>query len=132
MKNKKNIRLPKVLKILIIILTIEKTLQHFLTALFFIIEIPGIGTPDIGHNLFINNSTMVIFNFIYFILFGIGLFIHIKQIRRGILLIIILAGLDIFLEFLFHGLFFITVSVIISTILIITSIIYLKKITKFF
>lgn len=127
MEKKKNIGLLKILNIIIIILTIEKMIQHLLTALFFIIDIPGIGTPDIGDNFLINNITMSILNIIYFIIFGIGFIAKTKQIKWGILLIIIFAGLDIILEFLFHGLFFITISVIVSTMIIITSIIYFKK-----
>lgn len=127
MENKNNALLIKIIHIIIIILTFEKMLQHLLTAIFFIIYIPGIGTPEIGDNFVINNFIMAILNLIYFIFFGIGFIAKIKQIKWGIIIIMILAGLDIFLEFLFHGLFFITISVIVSAILIIASIIYFKK-----
>lgn len=116
----------RILNISIIILTVEKMFQHLLTSLFFFIDIPRIGTPDIGMNFIISNNIMGILNLLYFVGFGIGLFGYFKKTKWGLFLIIILAVLDIFLEFLFHHLFFITVSVIISSLLTIASIWYLK------
>jgi hypothetical protein len=117
----------KILTALVIVFTGEKMLQHILMAIFFAVQIPGIGTPDIGPYFSIDNHTMAVLNLLYFILMGTGLFGMVRQLGWGILLIIILAVLDILLEFLFHGLFYITVSVIASTILTIASVWYLKE-----
>ena len=121
-----NMNKIKILNILIIVLTIEKSCQHLLTALFFFVEIPGIGTPGIGSNFIISNNIMGILNVLYFIGFCIGLYGYLKNIKWGLFLIITLAVLDIFLEFIFHHFFFITLSVIVSIILTTISIWYLK------
>jgi hypothetical protein len=116
----------KILIILLYILIIEKALQHLLTALFFIVNIPGIGTPNIGTNFQINNNVMALLNFVYFAFFVLGITGVIKKKDWAIKLIIALALLDIILEFIFHHFFFITTSVIVSTILVIISGFYLK------
>jgi hypothetical protein len=69
---------------------------------------------------------MGILNLFYFILFGFSLAGFMKKKPWGIPLIIALAVLDIILEFLFHHFFFITVSVIMSTVLTILAIQYSK------
>ena len=114
------------LKNLIYAFTVEKALQHLFTAIFFIVDLPGIGTPDIGTTFQISNSIMALLNLVYFTFFIIGIIGKIKTKKWAIRLIIVLACLDIILEFIFHGFFFITVSVIISTILTIISILYLR------
>ena len=114
------------LNVLIYVFTVEKALQHLFTAIFFIVDIPGIGTPDIGTTFQISNSIMALLNLVYFTFFIIGIIGKIKKKKWAIRLIIVLACLDIILEFIFHGFFFITVSVIISTILTIISILYLR------
>ena len=63
-------------------------------------------------------------NFILFGAFILGLLGKIKHIKWALKLIGSLAALDILLEIIFHGFFYITVSVIISTLLIIVIIIY--------
>ena len=117
----------KILNFLIVFLTIEKTIQHLVLALFFTNLSPAIGTPDIGTNFSIDNYTMVLLNLFYALLFGIGLFGKIRKIRWGLSFIIVLAALDIILEFLFHGFFYITVSVITSTVLITVIILHTRK-----
>ncbi len=107
------------LKKIILILLIEKIAQHFLTALFFLITIDGIGTPDIGSNFSFNNETMAFFNFIYGLLFVLSFVLYFKNNPYSFYLIIILSFLDIVLEFFFHNIGFITVSVIVCTVLII-------------
>jgi hypothetical protein len=114
------------LNILIYTFTVEKALQHLFTAIFFIVDIPGIGTPDIGTTFQISNSIMALLNLVYFTFFLIGIIGKNKKKKWAMRLIIVLACLDIILEFIFHGFFFITVSVIISTILTIISILYLR------
>ena len=122
-KNKRG----QILNFLIVVLTIEKAVQHLVLALFFTDLFPVIGTPDIGTNFSIDNHTMVLLNLFYTFLFGIGLFGQIRKTRWGLSLIIALAALDILLEFLFHGFFYITVSVIMSTALIIFGTLYTRK-----
>lgn len=112
---------------LIIILTVEKILQHALTALFFTVYIPGIGTPNIGPHFTLSNAVMTILNLLYTLIFSAGLLAKVKKLVWGAPLIIFLAALDIILEFVFHGFFYITVSVIVSTILIIAVIYQQKK-----
>jgi hypothetical protein len=109
----------KAISALIVVLTAEKILQHFLSALAFIGLFPGVPTPDIGMNFAISNSTMALLNLFFTLLFVIGLFGITRQLRWGMPLVIAISALDIILEFLFHGLLYITVSVIVSTILII-------------
>ena len=107
------------LKKIILILLVEKIAQHFLTALFFIHAIPGIGTPDIGSNFTFNNDAMAYFNITYGIFFVVAFNLFLKNNPYSLHLVVILSFLDIILEFLFHGIGYITVSVIICTILII-------------
>ncbi len=48
------------LKYIIIFLVIEKIIQHGLTSVFFIYNIKGIGSPDIGTRFLLSNNTMAI------------------------------------------------------------------------
>ncbi len=98
------------LNTLIYIFAVEKTLQHLLTAVFFLVNIPNIGTPDIGSNFQITNPTMALLNLIYFIFFVTGIAGKIKSRKWASSLLIFLAVLDIILEFVFHHFFYITVS----------------------
>jgi hypothetical protein len=116
----------RLLSVLIYLLASEKALQHLLTALFFLVHIPGIGTPDIGPTFQISSETMALLNLAYFASFVIGILGKAKQQAWAIWLIVFLAFLDIVLEFLFHGFFFITVSVIVSAILIAVSLLWLR------
>jgi hypothetical protein len=108
----------RILDLLIYLLTAEKALQHLLTALFFLVSIPGIGTPGIGTTFQISNGIMAMLNLVCFAFFVLGIVGKAKQKSWSVWLIVFLAALDIVLEFVFHGFFFITVSVIVSTILI--------------
>jgi hypothetical protein len=109
----------RILNVLIYLLTAEKAVQHLLTALFFLVHIPGVGTPDIGTTFQISNGIMAILNLAYFAFFVVGIVGKTKQRNWAMWLIVFLAALDIVLEFVFHGFFFITVSVIVSIILIV-------------
>lgn len=108
-------------RIWIIVLTVEKLLQHGLTAIFFAVDIPGIGIPTIGNRFALTTPVMVLLNAGYFFAMAIGLAQFLKRRPMGLQLIAALAALDIILEFLFHHFFFITVSVIVSTALLIVA-----------
>jgi hypothetical protein len=108
-----------VIHIGILVLTFEKMLQHLLTALFFVVDIPGIGRPDIGPTFQLSDATMVMLNLIVFILFGLGFWGRLRSQRWHRTLLVGLNVFDILAEFVFHGFFFITVSVIVSTILLV-------------
>ena len=111
----------KWVKILVGVLIIEKITQHILTMLFFIIDIEGIGKPDIGSTFDLSDSTMAFLNLLYAILFLIAL-IPIKReyqkAKIGLNVAIFISIVDIVSEFLFHGFGFITVSVIMCILLI--------------
>ena len=117
----------KLLSITMVVLGMEKILQHALLSLAFIGVFPALETPDIGQSFTVNSNTMALFNLLITLLFGVGILGKIKNKRWGIHSMVSLAVLDIILEFLFHGLFYITVSVIISAVLIIISILYLRQ-----
>jgi hypothetical protein len=105
------------LRLVVLIGTVEKVIQHGLTALFFLVDIPGIGTPDIGTRFDLSNPTMVVLNVVYALLFVWALILVAKKAVAGYRIILFLASLDIALEFIFHWPFFITVSVLVSTLI---------------
>jgi hypothetical protein len=109
----------KIIHIGILVLTIEKMLQHLLTALFFAVDIPGIGQPDIGPTFQFSDATMAALNIIVFVLFALGFWGRLRSQRWHRPLLVGLNVFDILAEFVFHGFFFITVSVIVSTILLV-------------
>jgi hypothetical protein len=111
---------------MIIILTIEKSAQHLLSALFFLVDVPGIGKPDTGPVFHPSFEVMALLNIIFFGAFTLGLLGRIRQADWVLNLIGGFAALDILLEIAFHGLFFLTVSVVVSTLLLI-SIFYQRK-----
>jgi hypothetical protein len=102
----------------ILALTFEKTLQHLLTAVFFAVDIPGIGRPDIGSTFQLSDTTMVSLNVIVFILFGLSFWSRLRGESWHRPLLVGLALFDILAEFAFHGFFYITVSVIVSVVLL--------------
>ena len=102
----------------ILALTFEKMLQHLLTAVFFAIAIPGIGRPNIGSTFQLGDATMVFLNFIVFILFGLSFWGRLRGESWHRPLLVGLALFDILAEFVFHGFFYITVSVIVSVALL--------------
>jgi hypothetical protein len=106
----------KVIHIGILVLTFEKMLQHLLTAAFFAVDIPGIGRPDIGPTFQLSDATMVALNIIVFVLFALGFWGRLRSQRWHRPLLVGLNVFDILAEFVFHGFFFITVSVIVSSI----------------
>ena len=103
----------------ILLLAFEKTLQHLLTAVFFVVDIPGIGRPDIGPTFRFSDGTMVVLNLIVFILFALGVWGRLRELQWHRPLLAGLALFDIVAEFVFHGFFFITVSVIVAFALLI-------------
>ena len=99
-------------------LVAEKIFQHGLTALFFIINIDGIGKPDVGNRIILSDPVMAVLNCVVMGLFIWG-FWDIRKLRiKGLHLAIILSLFDIFAEFVFHGFVFITLSVIVAIFLI--------------
>lgn len=108
----------RVIHIGILVLTFEKIAQHLLTAVFFVVDIPGIGRPDIGPRFQFSDATMAVLNIIVFFLFGVGFWGRLKSKGWNRTLLAGLAVFDILAEFIFHGFFFITVSVIVSIILL--------------
>ncbi len=114
------------LRLVVLFGTMEKVLQHGLTALFFLIDIPGIGAPNIGNRFNLSNPTMVVLNIIYALLFFWALILAAKKAVSGYRAVLLLALLDIALEFTFHHFFFITVSVLVSALISICSIPFIR------
>ena len=112
-------KIRKIIHIGILLLTFEKTVQHLLTAVFFVVDIPGIGRPDIGSTFQLSDATMVVLNVIVFVLFGLGFWGRLQGKGWHRPLLVGLAVFDILAEFVFHGFFFITVSVIVAAILLV-------------
>jgi hypothetical protein len=102
----------------ILALTFEKILQHLLTALFFAVDIPSIGRPDIGSTFQLSAAMMVFLNAIVFILFGLCFWGRVQGELWHQPLLVGLALFDILAEFVFHGFFYITISVIVSVALL--------------
>ena len=114
----------KLIQIILILLLAEKIIQHALTAIAFFFDIPGVGAPDIGARFDLSDPVMGVSNAVLVILFGGAIwgFAADKQWSRT--LIFLLAAFDIAAEFVFHGFFFITFSVLGATILILLLLIY--------
>ena len=108
-----------VIHISILVLTFEKMLQHLLTAVFFVVDIPGIGRPDIGPTFQFSDATMAVLNLIVFVLFGASFWGRLQGKGWHKSLLVSLAIFDILAEFIFHGFFFITISVIVSAVLLV-------------
>jgi hypothetical protein len=109
----------RVIQIGILLLIFEKMAQHLLTAVFFVVDLPGIGRPDIGPTFQLNDVTMAVLNLIVFTLFGISLWGRLRGSQWHKPLLVGLALFDILAEFIFHGFFFITVSVIVAVALLV-------------
>jgi hypothetical protein len=103
----------------ILALTFEKMPQHLLTAVFFAVEVPGISSPDIGSTLQLSDATMVLLNIIAFILFGLSFWGKLRGEPWHRPLLVGLAVFDILAEFVFHGFFYITISVIVALALLV-------------
>jgi len=108
----------KIIHFGILVLTVEKMLQHLLTAIFFVANVPGIDRPDIGPTFQFSHTTMGVFNVIVLILFGVAFWGRLYSKPWHKPLLVSLAVFDILAEFIFHGFFFITVSVIVATVLL--------------
>ncbi len=100
------------------VLSIEKVFQHLISGLLFVVEIKSIGKPDIGENIPVSDANMALLNFVFTLLFVAGFLLFIKGNRFGKSMIFWMAFVDIVLEFLFHGIGFITVSVLVSSVII--------------
>lgn len=114
----------KLIQVILVLLLVEKIIQHGLTAVAFLIAIPGVGSPDIGTKLDISDPVMGVMNAILVALFGFALWGIAADKPWNKTLILSLAVFDIAAEFIFHGLFFITFSVLGAAILIILLLIY--------
>ena len=117
----------KLIQIILILLLVEKTIQHALIAVAFFIAIPGVGTPDIGTRFDVSHPVMGVSNAILGILFGCAIWGISANKQWSKALILSLGVFDIAAEFIFHGLFFITFSVIGAAILIILLLKYPKN-----
>ncbi len=109
----------KIIHFGILVLTAEKIFQHLLTAVFFAVNIPGISRPDIGPNFQFSDATMAVLNIIVFILFGASFWSRLRSKGWHQTLLVGLAVFDILAEFIFHGFFYITISVIVSGVLLV-------------
>lgn len=103
----------------ILLLAFEKVVQHLVTAIFFAVDIPGIGRPNIGTTFQLSAGTMVILNAIVCILFATGFWGRLQGKGWHRPLLAGMALFDILAEFVFHGFFFITWSVIVAVTLLI-------------
>ena len=127
MQTKKN---SKLVRVVLIILLVEKIIQHLFTAIAFIHDIPGIGTPDIGTRFEISNPVMAMNNAILIPFFVAAIWGIARDRRWAKILVILLAAFDIIAEFVFHGFFFITISVIVSLVTIIVLMRYRSEKSK--
>jgi hypothetical protein len=107
---------------LFVVLSIEKVLQHLLTSLVFVFAFGSIGKPDIGVNIPGSDMKMAWINLAFAFLFAAGILLFIKGNSHGKRIILVMAWADIVLEFFFHGMWFITWSVIFSTAIILLAI----------
>jgi hypothetical protein len=92
----------------------EKILQHGLTALFFVVNIDGIGKPDAGGLIILSDPVMAVLNLVLMGFFAWGFWDIWKRRTRGLNLVIVLSAFDIVAEFAFHGFLYVTVSVIVA------------------
>lgn len=65
------------------VLSIEKVLQHLITGLVFVVEIEGIGKPNIGENLSVSDVNMALLNLTFILLLAAGILLFIKGNRYG-------------------------------------------------
>jgi hypothetical protein len=105
---------PKTIVRILLLLVAEKILQHGLSALLFAVNIDWVGKPDIGSLIPLSDPVMTMLNLIVMGFF-IWAFYDIWKLRmRGLNLAIIFSLFDIAAEVAFHGIGFITVSVIVA------------------
>ncbi len=105
----------------------EKMLQHLFTALFFLVDIPGVGIPDIGDRFAISAPAMGVLNTVYGAAFALAFVAAMRHRRAGVWALFGLALFDIVLEFSFHGPFFFTVSVLVSLVVSVSALIVLRS-----
>jgi hypothetical protein len=106
------------LKYLLRVLTLEKIVQHSLSAVFFLFDVPGIGKPDVGSVFHLSYSVMAALNILMSVGFMFGFVGVVEMAGRGVWLVGGLAVLDVLLELVFHGFGYLTVSVVVSLVLI--------------
>lgn len=109
----------RMLDLLVTLLTLEKMGQHLFSAILFLVEIPGFSKPDVGPVFQFSGEYMAVLNLIIFGLFLLGLYGKIRKFKWGSGFIVEIAAIDIVLEALFHGLYFLNESFIVSVVLII-------------
>ncbi len=114
----------------VIALALEKILQHGLTALFFAVNIEGIGTPDVGTRIVLGNPIMAALNLVLMALFVWGCWDTWRLRSRGLGLLIALSVFDIVAEFVFHGFVLITVSVVVAVSLIVSVLVLRSTMAK--
>ncbi len=103
---------------LFVVLSIEKVFQHLLTGLMFVVAFGSVGKPNIGVNIPGSDMKLALINLVFALLFAAGILLFIKGNSYGKRIIFVMALADIVLEFFFHGMWFITWSVIFSTAII--------------
>ena len=109
---------PKTIVRILLLLAAEKVLQHGLSALLFAVSIDWIGKPDIGNLIPLSDPAMTMLNLIVMGFF-IWAFYDIWKLRmRGLKLAIMFSLFDIAAEVAFHGIGFLTVSVVVAMIII--------------
>lgn len=111
-------RRPRIVHLIILVLSLEKVLQHLLTAVLFVVDVPGIGRPDIGPTFRIPAYAMAELNAVVGALFALGIFGSLLDKGWYRPLLVGLAAFDVLAEFVFHGTFRITVSVIVGVLLL--------------
>jgi hypothetical protein len=114
------------LNILINLLTFGKIVQHLITAFLFLVNIQGVGKPDVGPFFQFSEMPIALLNLILVGLFLIGFFGKVVKKSWALFFILELAAIDIVMEVLFHGLFFLTMSTLVSMILIGVILLYEK------
>lgn len=90
-----NTRINKSIYLILVVLLIEKIIQHALTAAAFLIALPGVGTPDIGTRFDISDPLMGVSNAVLAALFAFALWGITSERPWSRNLIFGLAGFDI-------------------------------------
>jgi hypothetical protein len=103
----------------ILVLTLEKVFQHLVTAALFVVDVPGLGRPDIGRTFRIPGSAMAVLNAVIGMLFALGFVGSMLDKAWCRSLLIGLAVFDVLAEFVFHATFRITVSVVVGVLLLV-------------
>jgi hypothetical protein len=108
----------RILRGAVIILAAEKLVQHAVTALLFLGLFPAIGVPEAGDRIVLGSAALAALNAAYAVAFAVALGVFLARLPWAHTSLLALALLDIVLEFVFHQIGFITVSVIASVALL--------------